>query len=870
MFAQLRVQCVAKRRFNSPDGKIPEIPHIIVCPVNLKDQWDREIKRFLKPATFDIFPYTGRFDTRTTWWTAFYSKSHQKQSRRLILATYTAVQDDSIRCFRSGSKNDQGRGLKIAQYQRNAPHTVYGHEFGFMIMDEAHAGRKYNTAHVACRELRIKSRVIIALTATPVTTKAQDLWIMGDLLGIKGFDDHDELVKMTRELNAASRKDAKEQREAGYEGNQLRGTLIGKVNPNVPAAEFAPKMRQWMKVMRERFSTHIIQRTIDSKDPRGQKLFGMRPYQDHSLHLRMYEWEMENLRSFAKEIVKDNPMAAAADTRKHFYIEFRRSMLHPRLNPKFADYWKKPETLQYWLDSEEKTIKLDILAQVVKHHLTMGGVAPLTTKADGKTLEVNTEFKADTHPYSECDRIVVYSAFPSSNAAIFDIFQLYGILATELNGSMSLKKRSEALNAFRTSTTTQGPRVLILSSVGLVGLNLACANIMVLVDTTWSALDDEQLRGRIFRYPQQKQVHIYCLIALGTPDVFLNNISFDKGQLHSAFIGTDPVFREMFVPQVDDDDLISVASSDLPSGTKTKETVDPAAKGKGRAKGKGTAKGKGKSKAQDDHVGDTGVEHAKQANETTKTNAPATSKVAGSSNRKAKGKVISKAIITDEDDMQDSAAEPAPEPTSRNKQGSKKSRLRSPQPGSKRRQSVISPLTSPGEKGQKRSRAKQRPAEVDETDSASIGLVQAASHLHIDDHSLMATGGTTMRDAISDPFLASMLAPGGQNDPDQDEDAAMSSLRTSPPAPSQPDPISSPLTELGPPSDNIQPDDIMDTTYTLHHRPARGTSTRIAQVAAPPPPLPLIGGLHGGSLAKNRDGSGNSRGKMPRSKRGGK
>lgn len=156
---------------------------------------------------------------------------------------------------------------------------------------------------------------------------------MGDLLGIKGFNDHEELLKMTRELNAASRKDAKEQREAGYEGNQLRGTLIGKVNPNVPASEFAPKMRQWMKLMRERFAIHIIRRTIDSKDPRGQKLFGMRPYQDHSLHLRMYDWEMENLRSFAKEIVKDNPMAAAADTRK---VRFRYITFAIRCSPSWT------------------------------------------------------------------------------------------------------------------------------------------------------------------------------------------------------------------------------------------------------------------------------------------------------------------------------------------------------------------------------------------------------------------------------------------------------------------------------------------------------------------------------------------------------
>jgi hypothetical protein len=49
-------------------------------------------------------------------------------------------------------------------------------------------------------------------------------------------------------------------------------------------------------------------------------------------------------------------------------------------------------------------------------------------------------------------------------------------------------------------------------------------------------MDDEQLRGRIYRYPQQKQVHIYRLIAQGTPDVFLNTLAFTKGHMQQAFV----------------------------------------------------------------------------------------------------------------------------------------------------------------------------------------------------------------------------------------------------------------------------------------------------------------------------------------------
>ena len=93
-------------------------------------------------------------------------------------------------------------------------------------------------------------------------------------------------------------------------------------------------------------------------------------------------------------------------------------------------------------------------------------------------------------------------------------------------------------------------------------------------------MDNKKLRGHIFHYPQQKQVHFYWLIALHTLDVFLNNISFGKGELHTAFIGSDldihkffvvhillnpNITENMFSGNLDDDNqqsLISVPSED--------------------------------------------------------------------------------------------------------------------------------------------------------------------------------------------------------------------------------------------------------------------------------------------------------------------
>lgn len=82
---------------------------------------------------------------------------------------------------------------------------------------------------------------------------------------------------------------------------------------------------------------------------------------------------------------------------------------------------------------------------------------------------------------------------------------------------------------------------------GMISFHVKVHVLMSAQDTLWSALDDEQLRGRIYRYPQKKTVHFYRLVARGTPDVFLNNIAFDKGMLHQAFVGIDSHSRRYTV-----------------------------------------------------------------------------------------------------------------------------------------------------------------------------------------------------------------------------------------------------------------------------------------------------------------------------------
>jgi hypothetical protein len=79
---------LANLQFQGRSGNIPDLPILFACPVNLQDQWTREIHRFLRRSTFDILPYVGKLSSRTNWWSTVYDASHQPPHRRILLVTH--------------------------------------------------------------------------------------------------------------------------------------------------------------------------------------------------------------------------------------------------------------------------------------------------------------------------------------------------------------------------------------------------------------------------------------------------------------------------------------------------------------------------------------------------------------------------------------------------------------------------------------------------------------------------------------------------------------------------------------------------------------------------------------------------------------
>ncbi|EJF55641.1 hypothetical protein DICSQDRAFT_73286 [Dichomitus squalens LYAD-421 SS1] len=305
-------------------------------------------------------------------------------------------------------------------------------------------------------------------------------------------------------------------------------------------------MARYVGLLRTSFTGFVIRRTVESVDWEGNPISGLRPYFMQTLLIKPQPVELQALENTTKEVIEEHGKSArrAREAAEHkgraFYLRFRVTHLCYMLreDPEWV-----PETLEEW--EANKSSKLDIAVKLLLHHLGTDNRPPM--KMDDKrtnSLVPNTTFVPTTPPSDAGpDRIVVYVAFPQNNNLIAQVLKLHGIECYAVNGLKSQGNRDKALGEFQQSERG-GRRVLLLSNVGAVGLNIPGANILIVLDQLWSHQELMQLVGRVWRPPQPKDVIVYAPVLEHSTDMFLSVLSFTKAELLSAFTSGSKSLRK--------------------------------------------------------------------------------------------------------------------------------------------------------------------------------------------------------------------------------------------------------------------------------------------------------------------------------------
>ena len=160
-------------------------------------------------------------------------------------------------------------------------------------------------------------------------------------------------------------------------------------------------------------------------------------------------------------------------------------------------------------------------------------------------------------------KFLIFTQFRTTQDYIKEI--LAGFNVVIFNGSMNRDQKEEAILQFRDDA-----EVLIATEAGGEGRNMQFCDVLINYDLPWSPLKIEQRIGRIHRFGQPNDVHIYNFSTRGTVAERVLEVLTDKLKIFEESIGTP----DIMLGQIEDEVNLNTLFMELATGRKKKKDVE--------------------------------------------------------------------------------------------------------------------------------------------------------------------------------------------------------------------------------------------------------------------------------------------------------
>ncbi len=153
-------------------------------------------------------------------------------------------------------------------------------------------------------------------------------------------------------------------------------------------------------------------------------------------------------------------------------------------------------------------------------------------------------------------KLLIFTGHKPTLFYLEDKLEEWGYSVSLIHGGMSMDARIEAEEEFQHDS-----QIMVATDAAGEGINLQFCSLMVNYDIPWNPNRLEQRMGRIHRYGQQEEVHIWNLIAENTREGQVLDKLFNKLSRMREALGTDRVFDVIgdVIPGTDLDGLLKDA-----------------------------------------------------------------------------------------------------------------------------------------------------------------------------------------------------------------------------------------------------------------------------------------------------------------------
>jgi SWI/SNF-related matrix-associated actin-dependent regulator 1 of chromatin subfamily A len=464
-------------------------PHLIVVPSSTIENWLREFQKFC--PTLSVMPYYAGINQRAEIREQI---EDNRENINVVITTYTIAK----------AKVD-------AKFLRDVDFTVCVYDEGHMLKN--HQSQLYE------KLIRIPARFRLLLTGTPLQNNLQELASLLGFILPSVFREHKE------DLQAVFANKAKTTDES-------HATLL--------SAQRIERAKSMLKPFVLRRKKHQV---IDL--PAKHSHVGWCEMKTSQIDI--YEHEKDQVR----QLLEDRAAGKKTGSKSaNILMKLRQAAIHPLL----ARRHYTDEILQKmskaclkedkWSLSDPKIILEELLPynDFECHHMCVenpGSLGKFKLKNDewmdsGKVeqlRELLTRFIANG------DRTLIFSQFTMVMDILEHVLETLKIEFVRLDGRTNVEDRQSILDAFH--EREEIPVFLLSTKAGGAGINLACANRVIIFDSSFNPQEDVQAENRAHRVGQTREVEIYRLVTRGTIEEQIYSLGQTKLALDQAVAGED-------------------------------------------------------------------------------------------------------------------------------------------------------------------------------------------------------------------------------------------------------------------------------------------------------------------------------------------
>jgi SWI/SNF-related matrix-associated actin-dependent regulator 1 of chromatin subfamily A len=472
-------------------------PSIIIVPGSTLENWCREFERFSK--TINFTPYYGsqaeRFESQDT-----IRENIETGDCDVIITTYDLAYRKEDNAFLRKCK----------------PHIC--------IFDEGHVLKNANTARYKSL-MRITPKCRILLTGTPLQNSLQELMsILGFLMPDVFYDKQDDSVQ---EMLQILFKHKAKVTESDSHSTLLSAQRVQRARTMLTPFILRRKKAQVLK--------HLPKKTCRVE------------YCDLTeTQKTLYNEQLQKQR----KILLDRAAGLPVKDHANVMMKLRQAAIHPLLfrhrytDDKIRKMSKACLREETFAESNPDIIfeELQLYQDYQCHHLALKYPSALKkfelkdrewmdSGKVQKLLELLKKYKANG------DRALVFSQFTSVMDILGWVFDDHDIAYMRMDGSTPIAERQGLMDVFHSDTSI--PVFMLSTKSGGAGINLACANKVVIFDSSFNPQDDIQAENRAHRVGQTREVEVVRLVTKDTVEEQIYALGVSKLELDKMVQGEE-------------------------------------------------------------------------------------------------------------------------------------------------------------------------------------------------------------------------------------------------------------------------------------------------------------------------------------------